>query len=392
MRKKYIFGKKLYISVLTSILVLLTTVATTFAWVGVFANSTFESFDFKLKSTKIDGYLDDYSIQVSLDGINFSDSINEIDLKKQILLNWGYQEENLSQTKAINKLFAQLNLEQCTTVPIIENNKIVKLDKFTNLYSEETKRYYKFDFYVSTRKNFDENNHDSSFLLDVFINKDMITGRIKNKDLVNPFTYPSDFINPYDNMISHGTYSLPLNCQTVKANEAITSARVNSADASRVAFEKYKVVDKGHPEQYAINESPLSSIIYQSGYDYPVYNSDNDSYCFGGILDTPYNLSIGYFNSTEYFYVDWHYWDQKLPNEIWTTRGVDSSTKDLVLSSKNNHLIDSQNPNEKIGIDKMMKITAYFWFEGWDADCFNAINLSPVDINITLNMINEEEF
>ena len=45
MRKKYIFGKKLYISVLTSILVLLTTVATTFAWVGVFANSTFDTFE-----------------------------------------------------------------------------------------------------------------------------------------------------------------------------------------------------------------------------------------------------------------------------------------------------------------------------------------------------------
>ena len=54
MRKKYIFGKKLYISVLTSILVLLTTVATTFAWVGVFANSTFESFDIDIKLSNLE--------------------------------------------------------------------------------------------------------------------------------------------------------------------------------------------------------------------------------------------------------------------------------------------------------------------------------------------------
>ena len=64
MRKKYIFGKKLYISILTSILVLLTTVATTFAWVGVFANSTFDQFDFNIKSSS----LEEYGIEISLSG------------------------------------------------------------------------------------------------------------------------------------------------------------------------------------------------------------------------------------------------------------------------------------------------------------------------------------
>ena len=63
MRKKYIFGKKLYISVLTSILVLLTTVATTFAWVGVFANSTFETFNIDLKAS----HLDEYGIEISFE-------------------------------------------------------------------------------------------------------------------------------------------------------------------------------------------------------------------------------------------------------------------------------------------------------------------------------------
>ena len=83
MRKKYIFGKKLYISVLTSILVLLTTVATTFAWVGVFANSTFESFDVIIKASG----LEEYGIVISATGEEgtFSDSISSTSIKRQIL-------------------------------------------------------------------------------------------------------------------------------------------------------------------------------------------------------------------------------------------------------------------------------------------------------------------
>ena len=125
MRKKYIFGKKLYISVLTSILVLLTTVATTFAWVGVFANSTFESFDIDIRASK----LDEYSLEISSDGVNFSDSISFDSLKKQILMNWGYTEEQLYSDDKIN-LYYYINA-------IVSNyltNTIVTLFTLNNIY------------------------------------------------------------------------------------------------------------------------------------------------------------------------------------------------------------------------------------------------------------------
>ena len=38
----------------------------------------------------------------------------------------------------------------------------------------------------------------------------------------------------------------------------------------------------------------------------------------------------------------------------------------------------------------MMKMTIYFWFEGWDADCFKAVGGSPVTLNIELSISNEE--
>ena len=79
MRKKYIFGKKLYISVLTSILVLLTTVATTFAWVGVFANSTFESFNIGIKASSLEEYNVEISDRPMVIAANKMDAMNEVE-------------------------------------------------------------------------------------------------------------------------------------------------------------------------------------------------------------------------------------------------------------------------------------------------------------------------
>ena len=108
-------------------------------------------------------------------------------------------------------------------------------------------------------------------------------------------------------------------------------------------------------------------------------------------MNTRDNLAVGYFNSTEQYYAGWQYWNQKVPTEIYETRGVESTTKDIKISRTNNHIIDSENSNEKISVSKMMKITCYFWFEGWDADCFNAINLSPVEINIVFSTKNYDD-
>ena len=384
MRKKYIFGKKLYISVLTSILVLLTTVATTFAWVGVFANSTFETFDIGIKGSN----LVEYGIEISATGEEgtFSDSIPFIDIKKQILINCGYDASDLSSETIINNVFNSLDLDQCTTIPNIEDNKIVSLGTFKDLYNFETKLLFKFDIYVSAKKNYDSGSSD--FKLDAYLNKGLMTGHVKDHDLINKYTYPEDFINPLSNT------TLPSNVVPLVAGDVITTARTDSSSSARVAFEKYKVVSKYHPEEYTDSSTPKSAVIYQTGSDYPLMYTDTGVHSFGGILKDEYSVSTTYYNSTE-----WRFYNSKgfiktisISDEMYNARGVDSVTKDLTLSSNNNHLIDSNNPNEQIGIDQMMKITCYFWFEGWDADCIPSLNFSPVDINIVLNMTNDEEF
>ena len=121
MRKKYIFGKKLYISVLTSILVLLTTVATTFAWVGVFANSTFEKFDFAIRSND----LKEYSIEISLDGVNFYDSINFDDIKEQLLLNKFNDTNGPINRAPVSKIFEEQAVLHADDIAVICDDKFL---------------------------------------------------------------------------------------------------------------------------------------------------------------------------------------------------------------------------------------------------------------------------
>ena len=386
MRKKYIFGKKLYISVLTSILVLLTTVATTFAWVGVFANSTFESFDIGIKASS----LEEYNIEISTDGIHFSNELSFTSVQRQILTNFGYENVNDMTDERVNTLYLRLNLDQCTTVPNLNGNKIVSLGHFKDMFDVPTKKFMKFDMYISATKNYDAGS-SSDFSMDVFLGPNMLKGKKKSYTLFNHYTYLSDFVNPYTELINNNLLTLPEGIHPILAGTTISTARVDSSSAARVAFEKYPVVTKGHPELYTDSVQPKSAIIYQDTYEYPIY-SDDGYQSFGAILPDEDNLATMYYNSTEYIYYTAEIKKISLPNDLKTTRSVIGSVPDLVLSSKTNQLIDSSNLDEQVGINTMMKMTVYFWFEGWDSDCFPVINHSPVDININFMMRNEEEF
>ena len=391
MRKKYIFGKKLYISILTSILVLLTTVATTFAWVGVFANSTFEEFNFNIKSSS----LEEYGIEISLTGEenSFSNSISSIDIKRAILLNWGFTEQQIDQI-GVNTLFSSLNMDQCTTVPVVNGNKLISLGDFTDMEGKTTKKLYQFDLYVSAIQYYDKGG-TSDYNLDVYLEQGLFTGTTKSKLLINPFQYPVNFINPLTST------DLPFGIDPIIGSTIIKDTKVNSKSIARVGFEKYDVVDKFHPEQYTDSSLPTSAVIYTGDdYEYPTYDSENDVYEFGTILDDNLNVAVGYYNSTEYRYaVSGVKSISLLDNsadiyggDVYNIRGVGKVTADKVFSSKTNQLINSSIVDEQIGVNQMMKIKVSFWFEGWDSDCFNVLAGSPVTISISMSIKPGEEF
>ena len=79
-------SKKMFISILTSVIVFVTMVATTFAWVGIFTYASTDSFNLNLKVSDLDS---NYFLVISSSGKRgtFSDEVDPFDLKKQIMTN-----------------------------------------------------------------------------------------------------------------------------------------------------------------------------------------------------------------------------------------------------------------------------------------------------------------
>ena len=78
------FNKKMLISILTSVVVLITIVATTFAWVGIFTYANTDNFDFNLRVSELDV---NYFLQISATGEegSFGDEADSIEIKRQIV-------------------------------------------------------------------------------------------------------------------------------------------------------------------------------------------------------------------------------------------------------------------------------------------------------------------
>lgn len=345
--------RKVYLSIMVFILCMITLVTVTFAWVGFLSTSSFDTFEVNIQSSN----LKEYGIEISLDGKNFTTEIETIDIEKQILLNCGYTEEQLTTKINVDRYFKKLVLEQCTTKPNYDNN---TLSDFTNFKGAVTNKLFKFDIYFSGYKVY-ETESISDFKIDVFLQGDVLEGTIGTYQLFNDFTYPSDFINPIGN---------------VHANHKISKMTVDSSTACRVAFQKYEVVEKYKPELYTSDSEITDLIIYQGGQQYPNYD-ENGVYNFGGILDTNYNLALAEHNN---------YFNENLTVPAWA---LERASRELEIKPENSRIIDSSIPKEQVGIDQMMKVTVYFWFEGWDSDCYFAIDRKDVTLNLNFSSMRE---
>ncbi len=345
--------RKVYLSIMVSILCMITLVTATFAWIGFLDFSNFEKFEINLNGSE----LEEYGIEISLTGKDgtFGSSVNSIELKKAILKNWGYSEDILSSKsdEEILSLYRNLNLDQCSVIPNADKS----FPDFVDISNQITKNYFKFDLYVSAARTFDSGDV-SEYYLDAYLKGNLLEGTKATRSMVNKYTYPSDFINSAPNAILANT-------------EIHKNVTVDSSSACRVAIQKYSVVDKYHPEQYDLNSNINELIIYQGGSSMPTYDSDSKVYSFGGIMEDKYNLALYDYN-------------MKYPEKAKTVPSQLLTRGDKEYKA-NDQIINSSKPEEKIGINQMMKMTIYFWFEGWDADCFEVIDCNPVTLNLNFS-------
>ena len=385
-------ARKVYMSIFTTLFILITCVATTFAWVGMFTTATLGSFDLNIKAVNIDA---EYFLKISNTGLpnSFDNAVDANDLKKQILNNMGYSTDNILD-EGIDAYFSKFAImEPVTTDSTLSDFYSLKGATEKNPYLSSDNRYYKFDLYLSI----DTLNGIANTPLDelpglkinanVFFDniKDAIEGTLNTESLLNT--------NPFSAIPSNSFNSDYICLRDINAS----SLTINAKNATRLAFQVFEPIAMN--ASYTGLETPKNTVIYQAGKQLP--SVKNGVYDLGGILPEEYNLALKELNKSldinvnlNNLYVDSNKNGTIDPSEKTYYQGAYDrylNNSDIEMIESNNVVWD--NPDEadmsgtnylgiQNGVQTKMKISVYFWFEGFDADCLRLVDYMPTSLGL----------
>jgi len=311
-----------------SLLVVITTITTTFAWFST--QQTVIVDDVNISISGSGERVDDAGIVLSIDGENFKKDLDEMDVKRAVLIQNGYDALKMSDQE-VNNVYKNVSFGDVTPV---DYNDLTK--GFTGLhkYKEEKSMasYIALDLYVS-------------------VSNDKYTDNIGL-----PLYFQTDKMAYADNVTKDMLIKMPKNpCFDEELPQRIT---VNPINASRLGTIVYEPVDRG---DVTSQSDVYSSNIYTFSSETP--SVENGVYNFGGI-NTEYNTMIEYYNS------------------IMTNDKIQIPED---IKNREDKLIYGQEVfPSSLGCTtkKMVKIKILLWLEGWDADCFNVILNTTTTFNI----------
>jgi len=388
------FSKKMLISILTSVVVFVTMIATTFAWVGIFTYANTDKFNLNLKVVDVDA---NYYLTISSTGKNgsFSDSVNEIDIKRSILKNQlekdsliDFDAQSDSIISSYFEKYATLN--PCT--PIMEKENIQSFQKI-DLYNAGSlsfiptiKDYYSFDLYISVDSKEGINLETTEINSNVYLSniKDCIEGTISKYKLIND-NYYTDLVLP--------STSDPLYERTRLLKEMPQQIKLDSKNAVRFALELYNPINID--SNYTDEIKPIKTTIYQGGTQEPLYDSKTDVYCLGGCLPEDYNTAIKDLLSIRPSYVGTPgYYSRELYlnsiSKACERNDLELSEENNLIWKKNFNIEDNPFLGVHNGVQTKLRIKVYFWFEGWDSDCIKGIDHTMSSLNLTFTSGTDE--
>ncbi len=382
MRKYF---NKLYLSIALVVLSLLTMVATTYAWVGLLTSTTFDEFTINLQEHESDE-ISEYTIKLSLDGVNFADSINPIELKRYLLHNIdptgdykNYTKKNqqgkyIVSDNVVERDYNKLRVDQCTVQRSEELNGTLstRFEHFRNMKGETTNNLLKFDLYLAIEKNVTGGEEDQSEKkLDLYLrgSKPLFTADDSNNgiysfNLFNSVQYPNAYGSYLGNPILGDAPSQIHPNQTINGN-----VKVDITTSCRMAIEKFKAMPKGDPSNLTYDDEIF---IYQTGSFYPTHDASTGVYDFGGVLPSEYNFARLYYNTI--------YKDNPIGEvpDLVLRRGDTIYQDDGIV----NHIV---NQGDEVTTAKMVCLRIYFWYEGWDSNCFEIIDNKKITLNLEFN-------
>lgn len=375
-------SKKIIISLLTSVVVLITMVATTFAWVGIFSYASASNFhmNLKIQETKANYYL---TISGSGTSGTFGESVPTIDIERQILKNRNTSEDYSSyldsqDDNSIETIFSKLTLTPLTTT--VSDNKLTKFEAINydnDYYLEmiETKGYYKFDLYFSVDTKDGINLDTTEINASIFMTEleETLIGTLADFNFSNG--------NPFSDLEDNPKTAILKNMPNVYV--------VNSANAMRFAFEIYNPINI--QDEYDIDAVPSKTMIYQGGTQEPSISEDG-SYSLGGILEEERNTALNEILVIRPYLKDNIYMGKKEYYQECLSNAINRGANDLEITDENRTVRAKATDAEleagnflgvHEGVQTKQKMTVYFWAEGWDCDCLLGINEKPVTLNLT---------
>ena len=377
-------SKKMFISILTSVIVMVTMVATTFAWVGIFTYANTEKFNINLKVSELDV---NYYLTISSSGNKgtFSDTVELSDIERQILINqnkWSIDKINSLSDLELDAFYSRNCYTTPSTVEIENNNlsdfkaiELTNVDRFR--YYTPQVPYLKFDLFLSVDTK--EGIQDTSI-----INSNVYLTELEQTLIGTLSSYKFYNGNQFKN--------LPSTNELLKTLPDLGTFKINSKNAARVALCIYNPINI--QDSYT-DEKAVKTIIYYSGNQEP--SLDGDVYDLGGNLPEDYNTAL-----KELLVIRPNY---KINNNISYVRAyedalnnaIERGKKDLSLTEENAKIWEKPyNPKIEVidgkyiynylgvqdGIQTKQKISVYLWFEGWDSDCLSGIEQKPVNLNL----------
>lgn len=327
--------RKMYISMLTAMLVLVTTIATTYAWFGIDFGHTIGEFELNFDSSSSEG------LELSLDGQNFSSYIGSKELKKAVLDKKGISYNDFTLEQEFKKA-AALN---AATALLDDELKFYDLNGFDN-----KEDYLSFTFYVRPSYMIgpedipEEGIYQSDHAVEVFLgNNEIISSNKVKAPIINTFHHP--VFGDLNNVV------------------------MNPVNATRFALVKYDSIDK-HLEYDSTARG--TTTIYDTGGNAYTQDITTNYYNFGGILADEYNLALHDYNS-------------KLNKNLTVPQSaINRGATDTLLDF--NRIVSAE--TDELSSEKIMKFDFYFWYEGWDADCFEAATTAKCSISLNLSTQN----
>ncbi len=367
-------SKKMFISILTSVIVFVTMVATTFAWVGIFTYANTDKISFNLKVTELDSY---YYLTISDTGEKgtFSDEIPAIKAERQIVNNTYNNKYRDATDSVIHSIYSSSPLSNISALVKDDNTlDFYELNLGNSYYpsfNDISSGYLKFDLYLSVDTKEGISSETTGIKANVMLNniKNCLEGTKMYYRLVNH--------NQFSELPSSSAYSILKDLPDSKI------FYINSKNAVRFSLSIY---DPINIDDTYNDELPVKTIIYQGGSQMPKYDSNEDIFDLGGILENDYNTASKELLSIRpnYNYITYY---ERLNDTIL-------NRNDLELIEDNSVIWDRYVQEKYLGcvdgIQTKMKISVHLWFEGWDADCIKAIEEQPISLNLSFTSKYEE--